>query len=178
MNELTEARKSAEEAIKNGYIEYKGKKLYHRISFYSKHCDSCPINGECSYAISKRCMEYETLLKAKWSLHWCWEQAFLMLTERPHMAVKVPESSIDKIEVYTSSVSFIFNDKCWVNIGLATDVHEEGHWEIQHDPDDEQTYSCGGLWFNGEQVDDYDGCYQLPEPVLTALSFLGYHIDE
>ncbi len=177
MNELTEAQKYAEEAIKNGYIERNGKKYYHRISCFYITCDSCPVQQDCDYTLSKCCMEYEAQLKVKYWMLKAKSNAMLLLTERPHMKVDIPESEIEKLEMSGRCMNFDFKDGCWVCIGLAKDRTEVGYWEIQANPDNDETYCEGGLWFNGEQIQDYDGCYELPKHVKTALSFLGYHID-
>lgn len=177
MNELTELQKIVEEAMKNGYIEKDGKKYYHRISYYYLACDSCPVQQDCKYKLSKLCMEYEAQLKAKGGMRKSYSHVMLLLTERPHMKVEIAESEIAKFEMLGRCIEFYFKDGCWVCIGLAKDKTEVGYWEIQSNPKDDDSYSAGGLWFNGEQIQDYDGCYDLPKHVKTALSFLGYHID-
>lgn len=176
MNELTEQQKIVEEAIKNGYIEKDGKKYYHRISYYYLSCDSCPVQQDCNYKLSKLCMEYEAQLKAKGGMRKSYSHVMLFLTERPHMKVEIAESEIAKFEMLGRFIDFYFNDGCLVCIGLAKDKTEVGYWEIQSNPKDDDSYSAGGLWFNGEQIQDYDGCFDLPKHVKTALSFLGYHI--
>ena len=178
MNELTEQQKIVEEALKKGFIEVNGKKYYHRISCYYTHCDSCPVQQDCNYTLSKVCMQYEAELKAKYGKSKSKSNAFLLLTERPHMKVVIAESEISKFEMSGRCMKFDFKDGCWVGIGLADDKTEVGDWECQSDPDDDESYCLGGLWFNGEQIQDYDGCYDLPKHVKTALSFLGYHIDD
>ena len=177
MNELTEQQKIIEEAMKNGFIEKDGKKYYHRISCYYNNCDSCPVQLDCNYTLSKLCMEYEAQLKTKCGMLKSKSYAFLFLTERPHMKVEISESEIAKFEMSGRCMNFDFKNGYWVCIGLAKDKTEVGYWQIQSNPDDDDSYSEGGLWFNGEQIQDYDGCYELPKHVKTALSFLGYHID-
>ena len=176
MNELTEQQKIVEEAMKNGFIEKDGKKYYHRISCYYTTCDSCPVQQDCNYPLSKLCMEYEAQLIAKRGILKRKSNAMLFLTEHPHMKVDIAESEIVKFEMLGRCMNFDFKDGCWVCIGLAKDHTEVGYWEIQSNPDDNESYSEGGLWFNCEHIQDYDGCYDLPKHVKTALSFLGYHI--
>lgn len=178
MNELTERMKIVKEAMKNGFIEKDGKKYYHRISYYYLSCDSCPVQQDCDYTLSGVCMEYENQLKTKGGMRKSFTHVMLFLTERPHMKVEIAESEIAKFEILGRHIDFYFKDGCWVCIGLAKDKTEVGYWEIQSNPKDDDSYSEGGLWFNGEQIQDYDGCYDLPKHVKTALSFLGYHIDE
>lgn len=178
MNEMKEAQKCAEEALVKGFIEWGGKKFYHRISTYYKNCDNCPVQDLCCYQLSKYCMEYETKFREKWGIGYSWKEAFMLLTQRPHMDVEIPISAIDSVEMSGMSITFDFNDGCWVCIDLAKDYKEVGAWQIQTNPEDEETYAEGGIWFNGEQIEDYDGCYDLPKEVKTALSFLGYHLDE
>lgn len=178
MKELTERMKIVEEAMKNGFIEEDGKKYYHRISYYYLSCDSCPVQQDCDYTLSGVCMEYENQLKTKGGMRKSFTHVMLFLTERPHMKVEIAESEIAKFEILGRHIDFYFKDGCWVCIGLAKDKTEVGYWEIQSNPKDDDSYLEGGLWFNGEQIQDYDGCYDLPKHVKTALSFLGYHIDE
>jgi hypothetical protein len=68
-----------------------------------------------------------------------------------------------------------FDNGAWASVCTGNDY---GSWEYQSDEDDEETYSEGGLWFEGKVVTDFDGCYDLPEEVRMALSELGYTLDE
>lgn len=73
-----------------------------------------------------------------------------------------------------------FFESCWVSVTIPSDG-DEGSWEYQRDPEDEETYEEGGLWFNDVLVDtpqgvmkrkqlvDYDGCYELPYAVIVAV---------
>ena len=69
------------------------------------------------------------------------------------------------------ATEFNFDNGAWVKIHNADG--EYGSWEFQADEDDEETYSEGGLWFEGKELVDYDGCYELPEEVRMALTELG-----
>lgn len=77
----------------------------------------------------------------------------------------------------TDSTEFKFDNGAWVSIYNGGDTGY-GSWEYQEDEDDEETYSEGGLWFDGKTIEDYDGCYELPEEVQIALKELGYTLDE
>lgn len=68
-----------------------------------------------------------------------------------------------------------FDNGAWVKLDIDG---EYGSWEYQEDEDDEETYMEGGIWFDGKQVEDYDGCFELPEEVVAALNELGYSLDE
>ena len=65
---------------------------------------------------------------------------------------------------------FKFDSGEWVSIS-------EGGWEFQEDEDDEDSYLEGGLWFENRELVDFDGAYELPEKVISALKKLGYKID-
>ena len=65
---------------------------------------------------------------------------------------------------------FKFDSGEWVSIS-------EGGWEYQEDEDDEDSYSEGGLWFENRELVDFDGAYELPKKVISALKKLGYKID-
>lgn len=68
-----------------------------------------------------------------------------------------------------------FDNGAWVKLDIDG---EYGSWEYQEDEDDEETYMEGGIWFDGKQVEDYDGCFELPDEVITALNELGYSFDD
>jgi hypothetical protein len=36
----------------------------------------------------------------------------------------------------------------------------------------------GGLWFDGLRLSDYDGVYDLPKPVYTALVNAGFKLED
>ena len=68
-----------------------------------------------------------------------------------------------------------FDNGAWVKLDIDG---EYGSWEYQEDEDDEETYMEGGIWFDGKQIEDYDGCFKLPEEVVAALNELGYSLDD
>ena len=68
-----------------------------------------------------------------------------------------------------------FDNGAWVKLDIDG---EYGSWEYQEDEDDEETYMEGGIWFDGKQVEDYDGCFELPEEVKIALKDLVYTMDD
>ena len=35
-------------------------------------------------------------------------------------------------------------------------------------------YAEGGLWFDNKELTDYDGVFELPQPVINKLKELGY----
>ena len=62
-----------------------------------------------------------------------------------------------------------------------------GHYEVQIDPvamygwfehDELGDESGGGLWFDGDELMDYDGIFELPMPVIEAIRQLGLTVDE
>ena len=68
-----------------------------------------------------------------------------------------------------------FDNGAWVKLDIDG---EYGSWEYQEDEDDEETYMEGGIWFDGKQIEDYDGCFELPEEVVAALNELGYSLED
>ena len=66
----------------------------------------------------------------------------------------------------------------WVNGDDDEDLDEEydNYVYDEEDEDDEETYSEGGLWFEGMELVDYDGCFELPEEVAAAIKELGYKV--
>ena len=75
------------------------------------------------------------------------------------------------------STEFKFDNGAWVCV-YAGYEDGTGSWEYQSDEDDEETYSEGGLWFEGRELVDYDGCFELPEEVKLALQELGFKMEE
>lgn len=75
------------------------------------------------------------------------------------------------------STEFKFDNGAWACVYIDTD-DGEGSWEYQSDDNDEETYSDGGLWFDGKELVDYDGCYELPEEVMLAIKERGYNITD
>ena len=41
----------------------------------------------------------------------------------------------------------------------------------------ERLYAEGGLWFDGKELVDYDGVFQLPLPVIDKLKEWGYNTE-
>lgn len=65
----------------------------------------------------------------------------------------------------------------WARIDLP-DIGDYGSWEHMSDEDDDETYFEGGLWFEGKTLVDYDGCYELPQVVITILEDEGFDCSE
>lgn len=58
-------------------------------------------------------------------------------------------------------------------------------WEVKVDPVahygyfEHDTYGeGGGLWFEGNDLSDYDGVFALPMGVVEAIRSLGYSVDD
>ena len=74
-----------------------------------------------------------------------------------------------------TSTEYKFDNGAWVCIHAGYE-DGTGSWEYQSDEDDEETYSEGGLWFEGKELVDYDGCYELLKEVAMAVKDLGYDV--
>lgn len=85
-----------------------------------------------------------------------------------------------KLESENGIASYWFDNGAWarVDMGEGWPMIDYGSWEFQADEHDAETYMEGGLWIEGEQVVDYDGCYELPEEVKMALTDLGYVFED
>lgn len=69
-----------------------------------------------------------------------------------------------------------FDNGAWVCV-YSGDEDGYGSWEYQSDEDDEETYFEGGLWFDENEVVDYDGINELPEEVKMAIMDIGCEIE-
>ena len=64
-----------------------------------------------------------------------------------------------------------------------TETLELGCWLVKISPSTEYGYFAnteegegGGLWFEGNELYDYDGVYELPKSVFVVLLGAGYNI--
>jgi len=65
-----------------------------------------------------------------------------------------------------------------------TQEAQVGNWKVYVSPstnygyfENEITEKCGGLWFKGRMVTEYDGVYELPNSVVSALRKLKKTFD-
>lgn len=65
---------------------------------------------------------------------------------------------------------FFFDNDEWVCIDL---LHE--YWEFDRNVDD--SYMSGMIEFLGDFVVGFNGCYELPEAVVTCLKIVYKHVD-
>ena len=63
------------------------------------------------------------------------------------------------------------------NYGYFEYEVEQTDEEIQMFGEQESIYVEGGLWFDGNQLVDYDGIDTLPEEVIKLIQELGYKTD-
>lgn len=80
-----------------------------------------------------------------------------------------------KINVSLHTCEYTFTDDSWCSVCVLGDT---GSWEYQEEDGDDETYQEGGLWLEGENVVDYDGCACLPEQIVIALKDMGYNTGE
>jgi len=66
---------------------------------------------------------------------------------------------------------------------VYTENLEKGNWEVKISPTTQYGYfenvktgSGGGLWFDGPELVDYDGVFELPKDVVDMLSGAGYDV--
>lgn len=59
------------------------------------------------------------------------------------------------------------------------------NWKVYVSPstnygyfENQVTERQGGIWFNGNMVVEYDGCYELPKSVVQALETLNKKFDK
>lgn len=81
---------------------------------------------------------------------------------------------IEEKKIKDGAREYKFDNGAWVKLDIDG---EYGSWEYQED-DDEETYMEGGIWFDGKHIEDYDGCFELPEEVKVALKDLGFTMDD
>lgn len=76
-----------------------------------------------------------------------------------------------------NTTEFNFDNGAWVTIYNGGHT-EEGCWEFQENLYDDNSYISGCISFHGNVVEDYDGCFELPEEVKYALADLGCTFDD
>lgn len=68
-----------------------------------------------------------------------------------------------------------------VKIKISLGINKEegtGYFEIYDmESGGNDWYAEGGLWFEGNELTDYDGVFDLPTPLKTKLKELNYKVD-
>lgn len=66
---------------------------------------------------------------------------------------------------------------------MFTESLEKGNWMVEISPTTQYGYfenvktgSGGGLWFEGRELVDYDGVFELPKDVVDMLDGAGYDV--
>ena len=66
---------------------------------------------------------------------------------------------------------------------VYTEDLEKGNWMVDISPTTQYGYfenvktgSGGGLWFDGPELVDYDGVFELPKDVVDMLEGAGYDV--
>lgn len=66
---------------------------------------------------------------------------------------------------------------------VYTESLEKGNWMVEISPTTQYGYfenvktgSGGGLWFDGPELVDYDGVFELPKDVVDMLEGAGYDV--
>lgn len=67
---------------------------------------------------------------------------------------------------------------CTVNkfeVGIQSQPYPDGNRPgyVEHELKGEYA----GLWFQGKELIDYDGCFKLPQSVIQAIEQLGFNAD-
>lgn len=64
-----------------------------------------------------------------------------------------------------------------------TETLEKGNWIVEISPttqygyfENKNTGAGGGLWFDGLELVDYDGVFELPKDVASVLEGAGYDV--
>lgn len=70
-------------------------------------------------------------------------------------------------------------DEIEMSFELQFDPSEEYGWFEIYDTPSGGTdfYGSGGLWFNGNELVDYDGVFSLPTQIITKLEGWGVNAD-
>jgi len=60
---------------------------------------------------------------------------------------------------------------------ISVDIPEDGRGSFQWEVEELELYEEGGLWFEGNELTDYDGVFELPVQLLDFLESKGYNVD-
>lgn len=71
------------------------------------------------------------------------------------------------------------SDKLEFTIGFHDETKQTGWFEYSDiKTGGDNIYAEGGLWFDGHELVDYDGVYELPVEILDKLESLSYDVSE
>lgn len=95
--------------------------------------------------------------------------------------MKHEENWNEEVTVYRETMYGIIDGseidiECWFRIVIQDESYGFFEWGDTDTCGDE--YYCeGGLWFNGDELTDFDGCFDLCPPIRKKLIQLGYRLD-
>lgn len=68
-----------------------------------------------------------------------------------------------------------------VELDVTVEIQDEkeyGHFEFYDTKTGgENWYAEGGLWFDGKELSDYDGVFELPDFIIESLNQQGYNTE-
>jgi hypothetical protein len=79
--------------------------------------------------------------------------------------------------IVTKQNSFGVLDKAEVELNVTIEIQDDGYgWFEYYDVETsgERFYAEGGLWFEGEELVDYDGVFSLSDFIINKLESWGY----
>jgi hypothetical protein len=56
-------------------------------------------------------------------------------------------------------------------------IDSDGTGNFEWDVEELDEYEVGGLWFDENELTDYDGVFSLPEQLITFLEEQGYNME-
>lgn len=64
-----------------------------------------------------------------------------------------------------------------VKVNYSLWIIDDSHGGFELDGGSDDWYAEGGLWFEGMDLVDYDGVFELPKTIIDKLQELGYNTE-
>lgn len=88
-------------------------------------------------------------------------------------------TAIEGLSLENSFGTLKAEDQVKLSVTVGINRPEYGWFEFYDEETDGDEWYCeGGLWFENNELTDYDGCFCLPNFILDKLEELGYNVAD